>query len=85
MAVVLFYILAYTLWSVAIRWIGPVRTAGMMNLEPVVSVAAAALILGERLEPVQLAGCALVLLALMLIAHHRSPGRSTALVVKDRS
>jgi drug/metabolite transporter (DMT)-like permease len=85
MVVVLFYILAFTLWSLAIRWIGPVRTAGMMNLEPVVSVAAAALILGERLEPVQLAGCALVLLALMLIARHRSPGQSTALVVKGRS
>ena len=84
MAVVMFYILAYTLWSLAIRWIGPVRTAGMMNLEPVVSVAAAALILGERLGPVQLAGCALVLLALALVARHRSPARSTALVVRPR-
>ena len=84
MAVVVFYIAAYTLWSLAIRWIGPVRTAGMMNLEPVVSVAAAALILGERLGPVQLAGCALVLLALMLVARHRRHGRSTALVVRPR-
>ncbi|MEX1109121.1 MAG: DMT family transporter [Dongiaceae bacterium] len=80
-AVVLFYILAYTLWSIAIRWIGPVRTAGMMNLEPIVSVAAAALILGERLAPVQLAGGALVLLALMIVARHRGASRSTALVV----
>jgi drug/metabolite transporter (DMT)-like permease len=84
MGAILLYLIAYSLWSVAVAWIGAVRTAGMMNLEPVVSLGAAALILGERLGPVQLAGGALVLLALMIVARHRSPSRSTALAVKSR-
>jgi drug/metabolite transporter (DMT)-like permease len=75
MAVMLFYVLAYSLWSLAIAWIGPVRTAGMMNLEPVVSLAVAALVLGERLTPIQLGGGALVLLALVLVARAPAPRR----------
>jgi len=62
------YIIAYSLWSLALAWIGPLRTAGMMNLEPVVSLVVAALVLDERLDRVQLAGVALVLFALVLVA-----------------
>jgi drug/metabolite transporter (DMT)-like permease len=76
MASMLLYIAAYTLWSVAIAWIGPVRTAGMMNLEPVISLVVAALVLGERLGRVQIAGGALVLIALMLVARTPRPRRA---------
>ena len=46
--------------------IGPVRAATIMNLEPVATIGLAALILGERLTPLQLAGAAVVILAVAL-------------------
>lgn len=73
--VVVLYIGAFSFWALAMPLIGPVRTAGMMNLEPVISIALAALILGERLTWVQLGGAALVLLALILIARAPNAGR----------
>jgi drug/metabolite transporter (DMT)-like permease len=46
--------------------IGPMRAAFYMNFEPIASVLLAALILGQRLAPVQLVGAALVVTALFL-------------------
>lgn len=74
--VVILYVGAFSFWALAMPLIGPVRTAGMMNLEPVISIALAALILGERLTWVQLGGAALVLLALVLIARAPSARHS---------
>jgi drug/metabolite transporter (DMT)-like permease len=45
---------------------GPTRTGFYMNFEPIASVLLAALILGQTLSPVQLAGAALVVAALFL-------------------
>ena len=45
---------------------GGVRAGFYMNFEPIASVLLAALILGQRLAPVQLAGAALVIAALFL-------------------
>ena len=45
--------------------VGPMRSSGLMNLEPVVAVLAAILLLGETLSPVQGLGAALILLALV--------------------
>lgn len=45
--------------------VGPVRSSGLMNLEPVVSVAAALLVLGESLTPLQAVGALLILAALV--------------------
>jgi drug/metabolite transporter (DMT)-like permease len=73
--VIVLYVGAFSFWALAMPLIGPVRTAGMMNLEPVISIALAALILGERLTWVQLGGAALVLVALVLIARGPNPGR----------
>jgi drug/metabolite transporter (DMT)-like permease len=73
--VVILYVGAFSFWALAMPLIGPVRTAGMMNLEPVISIALAALILGERLSYVQLGGVALVLLALVLVARASRPAR----------
>lgn len=73
--VVVLYVGAFSFWALAMPLIGPVRTAGMMNLEPVISIALAALILGERLTWLQLGGAVLVLIALVLIARTPNPGR----------
>ncbi|HEV2440624.1 MAG TPA: DMT family transporter [bacterium] len=53
--------LGYVAWSVAIRRIGASRTAALINLNPVVALIAAWLLLGERLDAVQAAGAALVI------------------------
>jgi drug/metabolite transporter (DMT)-like permease len=50
----------------ALHAAGPIRASLIFNLEPVVAIAAAALILGERLAPLQIAGVALVIGALSL-------------------
>ncbi len=50
----------------AIQFVGPVPTALMMNLEPLISILAAAVVLGERLTPLQLAGAIMVAGALTL-------------------
>ena len=45
---------------------GPMRVGFVMNFEPVATVVFSALILDQRLAPIQLAGAALVILALFL-------------------
>ena len=60
-AVVVTYIVAFTTWFVATRLVPPVRLAALFNVEPLVSIFMAWLVLGERLGPVQLMGVALVL------------------------
>ena len=52
----------------AIRWAGPARTALYFNLEPIVTMAAAALLLGESLLSLQYFGASLVIAALALAA-----------------
>lgn len=51
----------YALWSAAIRRIGTARTAVLANLNPVVALVAAWLLLGERLDLAQAVGAALVI------------------------
>jgi drug/metabolite transporter (DMT)-like permease len=57
---------AITLFA-AVAAIGPTKTALIMNVEPVASIALSAAILGQRLSAVQLAGAALVIAALFLV------------------
>ena len=60
---------------VAIRMAGEAPSALLMNLEPLVSIAAAAILLGERLTPLQYLGAFLVLSALMFSGRVRTrPG-----------
>ena len=61
-----FYAFAMIGLFVATARLGPMRVGFYMNFEPMAAVALAALILGQRLEPVQLAGGALVVAALFL-------------------
>jgi len=58
------YVVAFTAWFAGMRRLAPVHTAMLFNIEPVVSIAAAALVLGERLSAVQLVGVAAVLAAI---------------------
>ena len=60
-------------WNYAIQQLGATRTTTYTYLQPVVAVAIAAVLLGERLAPVQFLGGAVVLLGLLLYAGHRAP------------
>jgi len=57
----------------AIGRAGPVVTAAMMNLEPLITTALAVLLVGETLSPTQLAGAALVIFAIFLTGWARKP------------
>ena len=69
--------LSSLLFLTAIRLIGGTRTGILMLFEPVVGVILAALLLSESLAPVQLLGCALVLVGALVLqvrsAPHRTP------------
>jgi drug/metabolite transporter (DMT)-like permease len=56
----------YAVWSIALRRIGTTRTAVLTNVNPIVAVAAAWWLLGERLTPGQALGAACVLAGVAL-------------------
>ena len=61
------YVLATTLLFAAVKMIGPLRTAIIDNSAPIWAIVLAALLLGERLNMVQLCGGALVISAVVLV------------------
>lgn len=61
-------VVAVTTFFAALALLGPSDTAVISTVEPVVSVAFAGLVLGERLSPLQAAGGAVVLLAVTTLA-----------------
>lgn len=61
------YVLATTLLFTAVKMIGPLRTAIIDNSAPIWAIVLAALLLGERLNAVQLFGGALVISAVLLM------------------
>ncbi len=61
-----FYVGAILAMFVALHAAGAVPTSLIFNLEPLVAIVAAAILLGERLTLLQMAGVALVIGALML-------------------
>ena len=67
----IFYVIAILSMFAALLAAGAVPTSLIFNLEPVVAIAAAAILLGERLMPVQIGGVALVIGALMLASLRR--------------
>ena len=56
--------------------VGPGRTAMIANSEPVFVLALAALVLGETLTPVQLAGAAVVVAAIIVLQLERAQART---------
>jgi drug/metabolite transporter (DMT)-like permease len=67
-----------TLFLLGIQWIGPARAAIFSTVEPLVTVALAAMVLGERLSPLQTMGGALILGGVVWLRLERpvSPGAS---------
>jgi drug/metabolite transporter (DMT)-like permease len=63
---------AVTLYFAGLRRIGPTRASTLSTLEPLVTVTLAAIVLGERIAPVQMAGGALILAAVVLLARLRA-------------
>ena len=59
---------AITLFFAGLRRIGPTRASTLSTIEPVVTVALAALVLDERIASIQLGGGALILVAAVLLA-----------------
>jgi drug/metabolite transporter (DMT)-like permease len=64
-------VVAITLYFAGLERIGPVRASTLSTIEPLSAVVMAALILSERLAPVQLAGGALILAGAIAIARTR--------------
>ena len=64
---------AITWFFAGLKRIGPTRASTLSTVEPAVTVALAAAFLGERIEPVQLAGGALILAAVVLLARAGAP------------
>ena len=58
---------AYAIWNLAVRKIGPSRTGLYSNLVPFAGVASGAAMLGEAIVPLQLAGGALVIAGLVVM------------------
>ena len=61
------YVLASTLLYAAVKMIGPFRTAIIDNSAPIWAIALAALLLGQRMNAVQLFGGTLVIGAVLLV------------------
>lgn len=61
------YVVASTLLYVAIKMIGPFRTAIIDNSAPVWAIVLAALLLGQRMSGMQIFGGALVIGAVLLV------------------
>jgi drug/metabolite transporter (DMT)-like permease len=59
-------VLGYIVWYYSVRRIGNARTAVYNNVTPLFTAIFAALLLGERLRPIQAAGAAIVLLGIWL-------------------
>ena len=59
-------VVAYLLWYRGVRLIGPTRTAMYANLQPIVALVVAALVLGEVPSAAQGVGCACTVAGLLL-------------------
>jgi drug/metabolite transporter (DMT)-like permease len=64
---------AITLFFAGVTRIGPTRAATLSTVEPACTVLLAALVLGERVAPIQLAGGILILAAVVLLARAAQP------------
>jgi drug/metabolite transporter (DMT)-like permease len=70
--------LGYAAFFAGLEIIGPLKTSMLMNMEPVFTIIFAAVLLGERLSPLQIIGAGLVITGIILITgrvrniNHRS-------------
>ena len=66
-ATLLSLVLAYLLWNRSVQAVGASRTVIFMCLTPLVAVAGAAVMLGERPRPLQAVGAILILAGVLLV------------------
>ncbi|HEY8256463.1 MAG TPA: DMT family transporter [Gemmatimonadales bacterium] len=66
-ATLLSLVLAYLIWNRSVQLVGPSRTVIYMCITPLVGVTGAALMLGERLRPLQGVGATLILAGVLLV------------------
>lgn len=71
LAVGVFYSFSIVAMFIAISWIGTVRTALIMNLEPITSVFLGIVLLGQPMSASQLLGAAIVVGAIVFTAWHK--------------
>lgn len=55
-------LLCYLMWNTAIKQIGIVRATNYIYMTPVVTMATSAIAIGEKITPIAIAGCVLILL-----------------------
>jgi drug/metabolite transporter (DMT)-like permease len=69
------YVVGFTTWLLSLRLISPVRVASLFNLEPLITIAIAYVVLQERLTTIQSLGVALVFGAILILTlfGHRAP------------
>ena len=65
------YCVAIVSMFTAVKWIGPVKTSLVMCVEPIVAIAFAVVLLGERLTMQQLIGAVLVIGAIAAVQRQR--------------
>ncbi len=75
-------LLPFSCYFAGLQYLEPTRAIVASCLEPVFSVLIAAIVLGEVLHPMQSAGMALVLVAIVLIQLPERSGRSEEVVVE---
>ncbi len=72
---VLSLLVAYLIWNRSVKVVGPSRTVIYMCLTPLIAVLSAALLLGERPEPLQAVGAVFILAGVVMTVGQRSePG-----------
>lgn len=62
---------AYVLWNQSVRAVGPSRTAAYSNAVPFIGLLSGVWFLGEPVQPVQIAGGALIVLGLVVLRRGR--------------
>ncbi len=76
-ATLLSLVVAYIIWNRSVQLVGPSRTVIYMCITPLVAVAGAAIILGERPHPLQGVGAVLILAGVVLV-RGRAPASGAA-------
>lgn len=58
--------LCFVTWNLAVRRLGPVKTSVYIYVSPAVTIVAAAIVLGDQITPIAIAGAALTLTGLII-------------------
>lgn len=59
-------LIGYLLWAMTVKKVGAVKANNYIYLQPIITLVVSAFALGERVTPIGISGCALILLGLWL-------------------